>query len=106
MDNFTRRLLDGKGSPQPNPSGNPTVSSTSSQIIGKKVKKYEFAGVGALIQAAGVIALWFFPLGTFAGLAMLLIGSSMAKKTLCGECGNRVEKESMLCPHCKAGFLE
>jgi hypothetical protein len=52
-----------------------------------------------------VIALYFFPLGTIAGVAMLLIGSAMSKKTLCDEFGNRVEKESRMCPHCRAEFL-
>jgi len=63
----------------------PSVARTN---FAKKQTKYEFAGVGALVQAIGVIALWFFPLGTLAGVAMLFIGSAMSKKTLCDECGN------------------
>jgi uncharacterized membrane protein len=78
---------------------------TKPALAEKKVK-YEFAGVGALVQLIGFVAVWFFPLGTVAGIALLIIGSAMSKKLLCSECGNRVDKESKMCPHCKALFLD
>lgn len=65
---------------------------------------YEFAGTGALVQALGLLPLLFFPLGTIAGVALLLIGSSMSRRILCSACGNRVEKTSRICPHCRAPF--
>lgn len=74
---------------------------------GRKKVKYEFAGVGALVQLIGFVAVWFyFPLGLIAGIALLIIGSAMSKKILCSECGNKVDKESKMCPHCKVEFLD
>ena len=57
----------------------------------KKKVKYEFAGIGALVQCAGFIALFIFPIGTIAGVILLVIGSNLSKKFLCSECGNIVE---------------
>lgn len=72
--------------------------------MGKKQTKYEFAGVSSLVQLVGFVALWFFPIGTIAGVVLLMIGSALSKKFRCSECGNNVGKESRLCPHCNAEF--
>lgn len=79
-------------------------TSSSQRSVGKKKVKYEFAGVGALVQLIGFVAVWFFPIGTIAGIALLVIGSSMSKKILCSECGNKVDGDSKMCPHCKVEF--
>jgi hypothetical protein len=81
-------------------------SSEPKSVVGKKKTKYEFAGVGALVQLVGLVALWFFPIGTFVGVVLLIIGSAMSKKILCGECGNKVDKDSKMCPHCKVEFAK
>lgn len=70
----------------------------------QKIRKGEFAGTGAAVQAVGLVVLiigliihWiFFPVG----LALMIIGGRLAFKFLCGACGNRVEKTSRMCPHC------
>ena len=67
-------------------------------------RKAEFIGVGALVQLVGLVLLFFFPLGTIAGVLLLIIGSAMSVKTICSSCGNKVEKTSKLCPTCKASF--
>ena len=101
MDDFTRSLLNsGKSREEASRDTKPQV-----RIATKKIK-YEFAGVGALVQAIGVVAFFFYPVGIIAGIALLLIGSAMSKKIGCSECGNRVDKESLMCPHCKAEFTK
>lgn len=76
------------------------------QLKAKKKRKSEFAGVGALVQAAGIALMFFwFPIGIFMGLLFLLIGSSMAVYSVCSNCGNKLQnKESKVCPTCKASF--
>ncbi len=75
------------------------------------IKKSEFAGVGALVQAVGLI-LFLFGLFTalsglgipfiLAGLVALVLGGRMAIKTVCSECRNPVaDKNVNMCPVCK-----
>ncbi len=72
----------------------------------KIIKKGEFVGIGALVQIFGLILLFIFPLGTVAGILLLLIGSRMAIKLKCGGCGNSINnKEVKLCPNCRAQFV-
>jgi hypothetical protein len=95
MDDFTRSLLGGSKSRED--------ASQVRRVATKKVK-YEFAGVGAMVQAIGLIGMFFYPVGTIGGIALLIIGSVMSKKIRCSECGNKVDKESLMCPHCRAEF--
>ena len=64
-------------------------------------RKTEFAGPGCLVQAFGLLLLFFFPIGTVIGLILLVVGGAMSVKLICSNCGNRVEKTSTLCPTCK-----
>lgn len=66
--------------------------------------KSEFAGVGALIQLAGVLLLFAFPIGTVAGVILIIIGSQKSKVHQCSECASKVQKEAKLCPHCRTVF--
>lgn len=70
--------------------------------LAKLTRKTEFAGVGAAVQAAGVLACFFmFPVGLIVGILLLIIGGRMAIKFYCGNCGNRVEnKQVKMCPVC------
>ena len=78
----------------------------------KKIEKSEFAGSGAAIQALGVIvAVFGFALGPIvgvvglmAGICLLVVGSNKSKSYRCPKCGNRVDKESRICPHCSEDF--
>lgn len=72
--------------------------------MAKKVKKTEFAGTGCLLQGFGLLLLFFFPIGTIAGVGLLLYGSIKSTKLICGACGNRIEKTANLCPTCKAAL--
>ena len=88
--------------PPPTPSVQPSVST------GRKIRKSEFAGVGAVVQAVGcvvILAGWVlgFALGGFIiGVALLIIGGRMAYKLLCSNCGNKISgAEVRLCPVCK-----
>ena len=69
-------------------------------------RKEEFIGFGAAIQAVGVIGLFFFPIGTIAGIILFIIGSIMATKYICSECRNNVEKGSKMCPVCKVKLIK
>lgn len=73
--------------------------------VGCIENRTQFLGVGALVQALGVVSFFFFfPFGLLLGLVMLLVGHQMAKRTVCGKCGNRVERSSKLCPVCKCAL--
>lgn len=70
-----------------------------------KIKKAEFAGVGALVQFIGVILCFVaFPLGVLPGLLLLIIGGRMAIVIKCSECRGKIDKEANICPHCRAAF--
>jgi hypothetical protein len=74
-----------------------------------KVKKSEFVGKGALVQLIGVVCCFLlFPFGIIPGMILLIVGSRMAFCFRCSNCGNKVEKESRICPHpnCGAAFEE
>jgi hypothetical protein len=45
-------------------------------------------------------------IGAFVSLLLIIIGVALDRpKWLCGECGNRIEKTSGLCPVCKATLV-
>jgi uncharacterized protein YbaR (Trm112 family) len=91
--------------PVPPPPTPPTQPSSSS---GRIVRKSEFLGVGAVVQAVGCVVILAgfalgFALGGFViGVALLIIGGRMAYKLLCSNCGNKVSgAEVRICPVCK-----
>jgi hypothetical protein len=59
------------------------ASAVPKPLIGKKKTKYEFAGVGSLVQLIGFVALWVFPVGTLVGIVLFIIGSAMSRKISC-----------------------
>lgn len=70
--------------------------------MAKIIPKTEKAGAGCFVQAVGVAALFFFPVGTILGLILLAWGSQLSKKLICGNCGNRVDSRDVkICPVCK-----
>jgi hypothetical protein len=82
-------------------------------IYGIIKKKTEVAGVGCLIQFAGILVFLIsfiaFPIGTAFGflimLSLLIIGSQKATKFYCGNCGNPVDNKGVkLCPACRIEF--
>ena len=73
--------------------------------MASKVKKSEFVGIGAAIQAIGLIVCFIaFPFGVVAGIILLIVGSRMAIVYKCSECRGKVDKEAMVCQHCRANF--
>jgi rubrerythrin len=71
----------------------------------KRKRKTEMAGVGCLIQAIGLVALFFFPIGTFIGIILLIYGSMKSTYLVCSNCGNRLsDKNVKMCPTCKANL--
>ncbi len=74
--------------------------------MAKKKRKAEFAGLGCVIELIGLVLLFVFPIGTVIGIALLIFGSQKAIRLICSDCGNLVQKESIICPHCKERFGE
>ena len=54
-----------------------------------------------LLQLCGVVLLFFYPLGTIAGLTFLLAGFALSATSVCSRCGNPVDVSVKKCPHCK-----
>ncbi len=77
-------------------------------VVKARLKKQrEFAGTGCLLQAAGIALLFFFPVGTFLGLALIVYGGAKSRFLVCGRCGARPgEKTLKLCPLCRAQFIQ
>lgn len=81
--------------------------------MAQQIRKNEFAGKGAFVQFIGIVFLiggFFLGLrgliiGGLLGIGCLIAGSSMSKKLVCSNCGNRVEKLSRVCPTCRENFV-
>ena len=65
-----------------------------------ETKPHNTAG-GCILLLIGFILLFFFPLGTLFGVLFIILAVVKSKKLVCSNCGNRVEKESKLCPTCR-----
>jgi hypothetical protein len=67
--------------------------------------KGETAGAGCLVELVGLVLLFFFPIGTIIGLAIMVVGHSMSRYPVCSECGIRLTgRRVKICPACKAQF--
>jgi len=87
----------------------PAAANTPDEVTPTTIKsKTEYAGVGAAIQAAGVLSCFFvFPVGIIVGVILVVIGGRMAIKNFCENCGNRVEnKEVKMCAVCHSIFTK
>ena len=95
------------------------MSSPSPQpevVSGHKIRKGEFVGVGAAIQAVGFLLCFvsfisihfagiFSLFGFLAGLVLLLVGGRKAFRLICSSCGNKLTgKEVKICPVCHCHF--
>ena len=68
-----------------------------------KIKKSEFAGSGMWIQLAGLL-LCFTLVGAVIGIPLLIVGGRKAIVWKCSNCMNKVDKEALMCPTCRAEF--
>lgn len=74
--------------------------------MAKKEKRVEFIGVSSLVQLAGLVLLFFFPIGTLIGIVLLIVGSQMAIKWQCSHCGSTLSnKRVRICPACKSNLM-
>jgi hypothetical protein len=72
--------------------------------VARKVKKSEFVGKGALVQAIGLGCCFLVvPFGIIVGIILLVIGGRMAFVWKCSHCGNKIDKDSRICPHPNCG---
>jgi Na+-transporting NADH:ubiquinone oxidoreductase subunit NqrB len=70
--------------------------------MAKIITKYEFAGTGCLVQGIGLVLMLFWPIGTIAGVGLLIFGSIMSKRLYCGNCKNKIDNKNVtMCPVCK-----
>jgi hypothetical protein len=97
---------------------NPPILGSQQIVTGRKIKKGEFVGVGAAVQAFGclgfligivlcvtVVGAIFGIIGIIIGLLLLVIGGRMAIKLICSNCGNKISgKEVKMCPVCRCNF--
>lgn len=104
--------------PPPIPPVSQPASPQQGPPIGSKIKKGEFVGVGAAVQAVGclaflvgivlcttVLGILFGVVGIIIGLLLLIIGGRMAIKLICSNCGNKLSgKEVRICPVCHCQF--
>lgn len=73
--------------------------------MAERKRKSEFAGAGAVVQLVGFILLFFFPIGTIAGVFLLVIGHNMSRTWSCSACGNKLDSDKvMTCPTCHSSF--
>ena len=72
--------------------------------MAQKKRKSVFIGVGALVQLLGLCIVWIFPYGTIGGIILFIIGSRLAIKYVCSNCGNKVDKEVKMCSVCREPF--
>jgi hypothetical protein len=83
------------------------------QTKGKIVRADSFGGgmqkFGGLLIVFGIICSFGNEQGAVVGagsltfgVVLLLLGSVFPVRLICSVCGNRVEKTSKLCPHCRA----
>lgn len=80
-------------------------------LTAKRERKSEFAGVGCVIQGAGLLAPFIgalagtagFAIGLVIMLALLVAGSMKSSKWVCGHCRNPLAtKDVRICPACRA----
>lgn len=70
------------------------------------VKKQETAGAGCLLQAFGLAVFFFFPIGTFLGIVLMVYGGIRSRFLVCGRCGIRLNGKTLkLCTNCGAEIL-
>ena len=90
-------------SPQTLPEASREQTPPNETIIAKRKRKSETAGTGCVIQVIGLVAFFFFPIGTILGIVLFIYGSSKSIYLICSNCGNRLsDKHVKICPVCKA----
>jgi uncharacterized paraquat-inducible protein A len=97
----------------------PAIPSPQPRVVtGRRIKKSEFVGAGAAVQAVGclaflvgavlctsVLGMLFGVVGILIGLLLLIIGGRMAIKLVCSNCGNKLSgREVRICPVCHCHF--
>lgn len=73
-----------------------------------KVRSRPFFWLSALLFFSGVGFALFFAqiIGVPFGVALILVAIALDRpRFLCGECGNRIEKSSGVCPACQARLV-
>lgn len=70
-----------------------------------KIRRCEFAGWGAVVQLAGLLLLFWLPLGPLLGLVLLYVGNRQSLYWVCSRCGGRLaQRDARCCPVCRAPF--
>ena len=77
--------------------------------VAEKVRLQPFFWLSVLLFFSGVAFALFFAkiIGVPFGVALILVAVALDRpRFLCGECGNRIEKSSVVCPTCQARLVK
>jgi hypothetical protein len=70
------------------------------QVLAQKVARRPYWWASLFLAVLGLVLLLFLPV---AGLGLLVLAGLIDRpRYVCGNCGNGVEKSSLLCPTCRA----
>ena len=75
----------------------------------EKVRSQPFFWLSVLLFFSGIGFVLFFAkiIGVPFGVALILVSLVLDRpRFLCGECGNRIEKSSVVCPTCNARLVK
>jgi len=83
----------------------PVKAKKPPEVVARRVMKAPLVGLALLIAAIGLAALFTFQWAV--GLVLIVIAMVVDRRHyVCGECGNRVEKSSVVCPTCQARLVK
>ena len=54
-----------------------------------------------LVQLCGLALLFVYPLGTIAGLLLIVTGFALGTTSVCSRCGKQIAADAKKCPYCK-----
>jgi predicted amidophosphoribosyltransferase len=72
--------------------------------IGRRNRLRETSPGGIAIEVFGLL-LCLTIVGAIIGIPLMIAGANMATSYRCSECGNRIERQSRICPTCRADLV-
>jgi serine/threonine protein kinase len=70
----------------------------------QKKTKDAFVGPGFAVQVLGIVCLFIPFIGLFLGIVLIIIGTQMAVRVFCTNCGQQAARDASHCEHCNALF--
>jgi DNA-directed RNA polymerase subunit RPC12/RpoP len=83
----------------------PVKAKKPAEVVARRVMKAPLVGLALLIAAIGFVTL--FALHWAVGLLLIVLAMVVDRRHyVCGGCGNRIEKSSVVCPTCQARLVK